>query len=199
MASNVVLIASPDPSKAYEAYTKLQQLSADGQIKLNSAGVVSRGPDGKLTLQDGGTANDGAGTLGGGLIGALIGILGGPLGVLLGLAGGALIGGASDASKDDDAFDLLDAVAVAIPPGGTALLAHVEEDSPAAIDGLAASEGAVVERWDAQTLFSDIQAAQKAEKADEKEARQVAKQAKKDLKDDANSAAQFEQTKQQQS
>lgn len=183
MASNVVLMSFLDSSKAYEALSKLRQLNDDNTVSVHSAVVVSRDADGKLSVQDGDGADSAGGLLGGGLIGALIGILGGPLGVIFGWAAGALIGGTADAASDDDSLSLLDAVSQAIVPGSTALIAHVDEDSPAAIDGLASAEGGAAQRWDAEQVSAELDAAESAASSEAKQARKEARQAKKDQKE----------------
>ncbi|MGY4719397.1 DUF1269 domain-containing protein [Naumannella cuiyingiana] len=178
MQSSVVLITFPEPSKCYEYLTRLQQMDAAGELTLDSAAIVKRDSDGKLQVDTGADNEAGSGALGGGLIGALVGILGGPVGVLLGWATGALVGTSVDLDDDADGLAVLDDVAKRIEPGQTALIAHVEEPSAAVVDETVAADGGTVQRWDAEALVADLEAAAEVRAEDEREARKQAREEK---------------------
>ncbi|WP_246241791.1 MULTISPECIES: DUF1269 domain-containing protein [Flexivirga] len=162
MADNVILMTWPDQSKAYQAYSDLNALSNDGAIDLVSAAVVQRNPDGTFTVKDGDDNEIGSGTLGGSVIGMLVGVLGGPLGMLLGWAGGALVGGTVDAGRAADTSSVVADLSRAIPPGVTGLIGEVKEGSPAAVDQLAQQSGATLERRPLDEVMDEVAEAEDA-------------------------------------
>ena len=93
---NVVVVRFPEPSKAYQALSVLKECDAQGRIGLESAAVVERGPEGKLTIPESADNVGLVGTASGSLIWMLVGVLGGPVGLLVGWGNGAMIGGAFD-------------------------------------------------------------------------------------------------------
>ncbi len=113
---NVVVVRFPEASKAYQALSVLKQCDAERRIALRAAAVVERSPEGTLRIPEGADSVGLSGTVGGGFIGMLVGILGGPIGMLLGWGGGALIGGALDVRRAEQAEDVLTHLGRAIPP-----------------------------------------------------------------------------------
>jgi uncharacterized membrane protein len=176
---NVVAVRFSEPSKAYQALSVLKQCDAERRIALRAAAVVERGPDGSLRIPEG-TDNVGlSGTVGGGLIGALVGILGGPIGVLLGWGGGALIGGALDVRRAEQAEDVLGEIGRGIPPGSTAVVANVAEPAVEVIDGEMRKLGGEVTRRPLDEVVSGLEAAEDAADAAAKEARRVVRDQRK--------------------
>lgn len=176
---NVVAVRFPEPSKAYQALSVLKECDADGRVELRAAAVVERGPDGSLRIPEG-TDNVGlSGTVGGGLIGMLVGILGGPIGMLLGWGGGALIGGALDVRRAEQAEDVLGQIGRAIPPGSTAVVANVVEPAVEVVDGEMSKLGGEVTRRPLHEVLAGLEAAEEAADAAAKEARRVVRDQRK--------------------
>lgn len=176
---NAVVITFSDRSKAFEAFSKLKQLSAEDRFNLREAHLVTRNEDGTLSNPEGLDVDAGAGTWGGGLIGMLVGILGGPIGVLLGYASGALIGAGVDANRADRSLTVLDEVSKRITVGGTAIVAEIEEYTPEVLDTAAAHLGGTVYRRPAWEILSELEAAEEAYRQAEKEADRVAREQRK--------------------
>ena len=177
MPRNVIVIAWPDSSKAYEALTKLRNsYAADDTYQ---AAVVQRDVDGRVVVQDGGSNTDGLSTLGGSAIGSLIGILGGPLGVLLGFSTGALLGSLVDLGDEVDDDDVLGAISKQLLPGTTSLLVDVNEAGTQVVDDLAAASGGVLLRYNYDELLGEIIDSEQAAKAAQKEANRVLREQKK--------------------
>jgi uncharacterized membrane protein len=128
---SVIVIRFPEASYAYQALSELRQLDAGlTSLDISAAILLERRPDGTLHMPEHGDVSIGAGTVTGGLIGMVIGVLGGPLGLLLGFGTGTLVGGVFDidrATKVDGALALLSRE---IPPGTTVLILEVAETSP---------------------------------------------------------------------
>ena len=176
--TNIVLLTWDNSSTAYEAFSKFRDLDS-AAITIVASAVVERNDRGQLRVTDGQDNDLGLSTLGGGGIGALIGILGGPLGVLLGFATGALIGSTVDAERTFDADDALTVFSSALPAGRTGVIAEVEEADPAVLDDFAKSTGAELLRRPEDEVLDEVAAAEDAAIAAADAAREKAKEAKK--------------------
>jgi len=176
---NVVVVRFSEPSKAYQALSVLKQCDADGRIALKAAAVVERTPDGKLQIPES-TDNVGLiGTASGSLIGMLVGVLGGPLGLLLGWGAGALLGGAFDVDRAQEAEETLSALGRAIPPGSSAVVASVAEPAVEVIDGEMAELGGEVTRRSAAEVMDELETAEEAADAAAQEARKAVRDKRK--------------------
>ena len=176
---NVVVVQFPDASKAYQAMSVLKECDAEGRIGLKSAAIVERTADGELRIPEGTDNIALAGTVSGSLIGMLIGVLGGPVGVLVGWGAGAVMGGTIDivgATKSDEA---LTALARAIPPESTAVIASVTEAAVEVIDGEMAKLGGEVTRRTVADVMDELEAAEEAADAAAREARRTLREERK--------------------
>ena len=176
--TNIVLLTWDHSGTAYEAFSKFRDLDS-AAITIVASAVVERNDRGQLRVTDGRDNDLGLSTLGGGGIGALIGILGGPLGVLLGFATGALIGSTVDAERTFDADDALTVFSSALPAGRTGVIAEVEETDPAVLDDFAKSTGAELLRRPEDEVLDEVAAAEDAAIDSADAAREKAKEAKK--------------------
>jgi len=80
---NIIVATFPEESKVYQAFSEVKQLGGKRAISIHGLAIVRRGADGRLELPDVASRGHG-GSMTGGLIGSLVGILGGPIGILLG-------------------------------------------------------------------------------------------------------------------
>lgn len=159
--TNIVLFKWDEPSKAYEAFSKLRDLNSD-YVRVKSLAVVERDAKGQLQVTDDQDNVLGLASLGGGSLGALIGILGGPLGVLLGFASGALVGSAYDMSRGFDSDSIVSDFSRALPPGKSGLIAEIEEATTEEIDNFAKDHGATIDRRSEDEVLDEIAAAEDA-------------------------------------
>ena len=83
--------------------------------------MVARTDDGKLVVKDQVGDVDYVGTVSGGTLGLLIGLLGGPLGVLIGGTYGLMVGSLFDLGEADETESVLSQIATSVRPGHTAL------------------------------------------------------------------------------
>ncbi len=90
----------------------------------------------------------GRSTIGGGLIGGLVGLLTGPVGALVGGSMGALVGMTEDVLESDEMDRYLDRFAQRIPIGKTTLVSHLWEDSRLSVNTALQPFGAQVTRLD---------------------------------------------------
>ena len=167
---NVNSVAFEDDSNAYTALTTLKQLDTQGQLKVEAAAVVARGDDGKLVVKDQVGDVDPVGTVSGGTLGLLIGILGGPLGVLVGGTYGLMVGSLFDLGEADETESVLSQIATSVRPGRTALLAQVTEQSPEVLDTAMTGLGGTVLRRPVDDVEAEIAAAEEAQREAKREA-----------------------------
>ena len=144
---NVIAVTFPEEANAYEALARLKELDSQGTVGVRGAAVVAREDDGRIAIKDQLGGDSFEDTVGGGLLGLLVGVLGGPLGVLIGGATGVLIGSLFDGDDDDDTRSVLGEISSGIRVGPPGLLAEVSELDPAAVDAVMAHlNGTVVRR-----------------------------------------------------
>lgn len=114
--------------EAFKGLQALQQLDLTQDISIGETYVLSKSINGETSIRSAKDDGQGAGALGGGLLGGLIGLLAGPLGLIVGVAGGMIAGSAGETLKAENVSDYLDAVSEKIPNGKSVLIAHVWED-----------------------------------------------------------------------
>ena len=176
---NIVAIEFAERSKAYQALNVLQRADANGRIGLRGAVLVER-DEARRIQTPAGTANTlGEGTVAGSLIGMLIGILEGPIGMLLGWSAGAAVGGIVDVRRAQLAEEALSAFGQSIPPGGTAILADVNELAVEVIDGEMSQLGGQVTRRPATEVLAEMEAAEEATAAAQRDAKRVLREQRK--------------------
>jgi uncharacterized membrane protein len=122
MDNSVILITPADQSHAYEAQSRIRELSSKGAIDLFGQAVVETDDNGTPTIKDSDEPALGIGTITGGLLGSVVGILGGPAGVLLGFSAGTAAGAMGDVVTSADAFDALTQISAKLKPQATALV-----------------------------------------------------------------------------
>ena len=176
--NNIVLITWAEPSKAYEVFSKIRDADFGG-VQVDSSAVIERLADGQLRVTDGQDNEIGLGTLGGGALGTLIGILGGPVGLLLGFAGGAIVGSFFDVDRTFDSDSVISEMSRALPPGRAGVVLEVQELSPKALADLAASTGGSLIRRTEDEVLDEIAAAEEAADAAARAADEKVKAAKK--------------------
>ena len=177
---NVVVVKFAEASKSYQALSVLKDCDAQGRIEVKSAAIVERTPSGELRMPEGEDNIAFIGTVSGSLIGMLIGVLGGPVGVLVGWGAGALMGGTIDIVGVTKSEEALTALARAIPPGSTAVIASVTEPAIEVIDGEMAKLGGEVTRRPADDVMAELEAAEEAADAAAREARKALRQKRKE-------------------
>src|SRR6476661_3165578 len=172
---NVLLVTFGDEQEndanAYQALTDLGELSSQGQIAVEAATVITREPDGRVTVKSQVGENPWVGTASGGLIGLLIGVLGGPLGVLVGGWSGVLIGSLFDIDDVETTESVLAEISKKVEPGRTAVLAQATEQSYDVVDTAMARLGGDVVRRPVVEVEHELAAAEDAERKAKFEAR----------------------------
>ena len=176
---NVIAVSFEDRSKAYQALSELKGAGLEGRVEVLSASIVTRDEQGRLDAPEGGDTAGGAATLGGSLIGLMIGVIGGPIGMLFGWTGGLLVGGAFDIRRADASDSALGEISRYIPLGGTAVVAEVNEYAVEVVDKLMTEQGGTVYRRSAEVVLAELEAAEEAYREAQKEADRVAREERK--------------------
>ncbi len=178
-AHNVIAVSFEDRSKAYEALSELKGAALEGRVDLLSATIVTRDEYGRLSSPEGGDVVAGAATVSGSLIGLMIGVIGGPIGMLFGWTGGLLVGGAFDIRRADRTDSVLGEISRAIPLGGTAVVAEVDEYAFEVVDTLMLELGGTVYRRPTELVLAEIEAAEDAYRKAQKEADRIVREQRK--------------------
>jgi uncharacterized membrane protein len=168
---NVIAVSFSAHANAYEALSRLKELDARGDAGVRGAAVVERAEDGSIVTKDEFAAESVEGTVSGGLLGLLLGVIGGPFGVLVGGASGLLVGSLFDEGDTDLTESALADISKAIRVGSTGLLADVSEEDPVAIDAVMANLDGTVLRRSALDVRAEVAAAEEAQRAAKQQAR----------------------------
>jgi uncharacterized membrane protein len=170
---SVLLVTFEDPGRAYQAMSELGRLHGDHAVTIRSAAIVERDPEGRFRVREEPEIEQYTGTVSGGLIGGLLGILAGPAGLLFGGLAGLLVGSFADTEIAEDAELMLVAMSHRIVPGTTAVVADLDEPAPDAVDAVMDKIGGAVVRQSRRAVEAEIESAEEAARAAQREAQRV--------------------------
>ncbi len=159
---SVLLVTFEDPKGADQALTELGRLNDDHAVTIRSAAIVERDTEGRFRVREEPEIEQYTGTVSGGLIGGLLGVLAGPAGLLFGGLAGLLVGSFADTEVAEDAEQMLVAMSHRIEPGTTALVADIDETAPDVIDGAMDTLGGIVTRRARRAVEAELESAEKA-------------------------------------
>ena len=170
--SNIIVATFDDEAKTYQAFSEIKRAAAEGELKINGLTVMHRNLEGNFVIKDAAIRNYG-GSMTGGIVGSLIGILGGPLGILLGWAGGALIGGMRDAKEIVEDQNLFKILSSDMAVGNTALIGEIEKEKGNAVSQIVRRLGGELMSRPTDDVEADIQAMERAQDSARTEAIRV--------------------------
>lgn len=168
---SVITVSFEDDDKAHDALMLLKQLDSQHQVGMDEAVLILREADGRVVEMDRVASAPMPNTVGGGLVGLLVGIIGGPLGILIGGTTGSLVGTLFDFQDADKTESALTALSSAARPGHTALLAVVKEQNRDVVDTAMSGLGGTVLRRPVHDVEAEIAVAEQAEREAKHEAR----------------------------
>ncbi|MFG3280812.1 histidine kinase [Streptomyces sp. NPDC048111] len=156
----VLLISFTDPARCRSAFEDAVHLPG-----LRQAAVLERSADGLLDVPANEVRGVGMPTVGGGLVGGLLGLLGGPIGVLLGSAAGATLANAAENHRllEDGAGLIM--LSGRVEDGTSMLIVDLHEPSRQPADELARRHGGTLERLPAKEFAAQVAAAERAAEA----------------------------------
>jgi uncharacterized membrane protein len=145
MARRAVTAVFHNQNQAYDAASEIRNL--DG-VRVRQAAIVTKDSKGNLRVPD--TKGDEVpwGTLGGPIVGGLIGLIAGPAGAAIGAASGLFAGWTGDMVRLGMDEDVLRSVAAEVNPGDTAIVAEIEEGSTEPVDKIVARHEGRIYRTD---------------------------------------------------
>lgn len=184
MEKNLIVAVFNVESEGFQALSDLKH-AAEGDSYIISAAALVKKEKGACFYLDGfdtgiNTAND---TMLGGLVGMLLGIFAGPIGILLGGSYGALVGMTVDADEAMFGVSMLDQVADKLDDGMVAIVALTAEETPDALDAKLSAFDAVIARFDAEAIATEVD---KAYEAQAEMARQARMELRKEKKEEAH-------------
>lgn len=166
MTKRVIVMNFEVESQAYQGFSELKKLAAEGQIKGEQMAVVTHSNDGqhKFKVEDFIDFTGSHKTSTGGLIGMLVGILVGPLTMLLGWVGGSMIGATQDAKEIKNARDIFEFLVSDIAEGQTGLILIAEEEDNRPINEVIINQlRGGISRFDYDEVEVEIKKAQQVE------------------------------------
>jgi uncharacterized membrane protein len=142
---NILVVVFENESKAGEGSQALREMEIEGSVHLYAKVVIARDTDGKIQVKQ--SSNMGAaGTVGGLVIGALIGLFGGAPAVAIGSSAGMFGGFLHDMAYLGIGQDYLDGLGKSLNPGKAAVVAEIWEDWNVPVDTKMEALGGVVFR-----------------------------------------------------
>ena len=142
---SILVVVFENESKAYEGSQALREMEIEGSIHLYAKAVIIRDADGKVQVKQSSDMGA-AGTAGGLVIGALIGLFGGATAAAIGAGAGMFGGFLHDMAHLGVGQDYLDGVGKSLKPGKAAVVAEIWEDWILPVDTKMEALGGVVFR-----------------------------------------------------
>jgi uncharacterized membrane protein len=132
-------------NEAYDVATEIKNLEG---VRIKQAAVITKDAKGNIHVPD--TKGDQVpwGTLGGPIVGGLIGLIAGPTGAAVGAASGLFAGWTGDMVRLGMDEDVVRSVAAEVNPGDTAIVAEIEEGSTEPVDRVVTRHGGRIYRTD---------------------------------------------------
>jgi uncharacterized membrane protein len=147
MARRAVTAVFKNQNDAYDAAREIERLD-DDVVRVKQAALVTKDSKGNLRVPD--TKGDQVpwGTLGGPVVGGLLGLIAGPAGAAAGAGAGLLAGWTGDMVKLGMDEDVIQSVGSEVNPGDSAIVAEIEEGSTQPVDEIVTSRGGRIYRTD---------------------------------------------------
>ena len=142
---SILVVVFENESKAYEGSQALREMEIEGSIHLYAKAVLIRDADGNVQVKQSSDLGA-AGTAGGLIIGALIGLFGGATAAAIGAGTGMFGGFLHDMAHLGVGQDYLDGVGKSLKPGKAAVVAEIWEDWILPVDTKMEALGGVVFR-----------------------------------------------------
>jgi len=151
----LAVMVFPDEEKAYQGLDALEELRAEGSLKMHGAEVIQRGAAGGVSVVRS-DDRDGLGAGLGALVGGLIGVVGGPLPFAVGLTVGATAGAVRDVVFENVTRAFVTEIERALAPGSFAVVADISEEWLVPLDTRMAQLSSSVLRVDRSSIGAGL-------------------------------------------
>ena len=145
--ANLIIASFKQEAVATEGLKKLNELESIGDITIYEMVLLKKNENGETVVLQSDTT-EGAPTLAGMTIGAVIGTLAGPVGTVVGMLAGTLTGEAVDIDRYGFGDDFVAKVGEHLPSDSVALVVEIDEDAPIFVDSALTPLGAILTRTD---------------------------------------------------
>lgn len=127
--NKIIFVSFNSEKQAYEGARAIREVRTN---VLHAGAIIAQDPNGKIVIRQSAIERPAA-TLGGLLMGNLVGLLG-PAAVAIDTGGGALLGAAIDAAKAGITTEFLQTIQKELASGKTGIIAEIDEEWESAID-----------------------------------------------------------------
>ena len=160
---HIVIATFPEAGAAEQGMAELRRLHNAGTLQVRAATLVQRRADGSWTSGKTVDHLTFKGAVAGTLVGALLGTLISPVAALLGASFGLIGGELVDVARDETRDLMLATMVRHVPPGTTAIVADVEEESGDTLDDAVGRLGGQVKRWRRSEVLAALEPDDEAE------------------------------------
>ena len=164
---NVLIIYFNVESEGYQAFTEMCQdtFSQSESLLIEQASLIKR-ENGTIIEKDvfHNGKSMGESIVIGTIIGSFLGVVGGPVGILLGMGVGATIGSLSSLDDEEENEGFLQSVTSRLQDNDIAIIAVVQEEDEAWLDGYLAKFDTTIVRYDAHVIEEEIEYAEELQK-----------------------------------
>lgn len=163
MSDHVIAVATfPDTAAAFDAVGRLRSAANDDRLKVISGGIVTRDPDGPITVFERQDAMVGTDLRNCCLSGLVVGVLSGPLGLLLGWGAGAVLGAyREDRSGPTDESTLAE-LSRRLTPNTAAIITEVVTPNADELAAVLADTSVQIVQRPAKDVLVEVEAAEQA-------------------------------------
>jgi uncharacterized membrane protein len=141
MARKAVVAVFKTQNDAYDTAEDIKKLDMQdgGMLHVRQAAFITKDLKGNVSVPETEGNEVPWGTLGGPIVGGLLGLIAGPAGAAVGGATGLFMGWGADMMHLGISEDYVESVSSEVDPGDSALVAEIEEGSTEPLDKLVAS------------------------------------------------------------
>jgi uncharacterized membrane protein len=149
MTRRAVTAVFKTQNEAYEAASDIEKLDKDkDEVRVRQGSLVTKDLKGNVSVLDTKGNDVPWGTIGGPIVGGLIGLIGGPATAAVGAGAGLLTGWTGDLVHLGMDEDMVRSVSAEVNPGDSALIAEIDEGSTRPIDEIVARHHGRIYRTD---------------------------------------------------
>jgi len=148
MSRRAIAAVFSTQNQAYEAASDIEKLNKHDGFRVRQGALVTKDLKGNLSVPETKGHDVPWGTIGGPIVGGLVGLIAGPTGAAVGAGAGLLAGWTGDMVNLGMDEDVVNSVGTEINPGDSAFVAEVDEGSTGPVDQIVANDHGRIFRTD---------------------------------------------------